>query len=103
MTTASPTSDGESIEFATASEYYDGRDEPDHDGPHFAKTIVWLDQESPLFVCEQCHEHARPLSWTGDGRREDYDEFRAEQYRRLVEDDPVCDVCAGDLPEKVDR
>jgi hypothetical protein len=103
MTTASPNSDGESIEFATASEFFDGRDEPDHGGPHFAKGIVWVDQLTPLFVCDSCHEHVEHLGWTGDGRADDYDEKRAEAYESLMAENPPCDVCAGKLPEKVER
>lgn len=115
MTTASPTTTAESVElsdtdaplrFQTAREYFEGRDparDPNPEAPAFAKAIVWFDQETPLFVCGECHEHVRPLRFEGDGRADDYDERRAEAYRRLFEDAPRCDVCAGELPEKVDR
>lgn len=103
MTTASPTTTAEIVEFTTAAEFFDGQEEPDHDGPHFAKGIVWFDQATPIFCCCDCHEHVAPLRFEGAEQVEDYDEFRAEQYRRLFEEDPTCDVCAGDLPEKVER
>lgn len=102
MTTASPTTDGESIEFATASEFFDGKDEPEHDGQHYAKGILWFDQATPVFACLSCHEEIAHLRFEGDDRREDYDEFRAEQYRRLFEESTACDVCAGRFAEKVD-
>jgi len=107
MTTSSPTTDDESLEFATAAEFF-GEDEiaatdgGEHQGEPYAKGILWYDQATPVFTCLSCHEHVAAHRFAGDGRREDYDEFRAEQYRRLFEDDPRCDVCAGRLPEQVD-
>lgn len=115
MTTASPNTTAETVElsdqhdgtrFQTAAEYFDRRDpqrDPDPDAPAFAKAVVWYDQLTPIFACGECEPHVRPLRFEGDGRADDYDERRAEAYRQLFEDAPRCDVCAGELPEKVDR
>lgn len=106
MNASKPTHD-ESLEFSTAQEFFtrsasEERDR-DPDAPPFAKSIVWIDQLSPLFVCESCHQHVQHLEWTGNGRADDYEEKRAAAYDELFSDDPACDVCAGALPEKVDR
>lgn len=101
MTTAHTPTDGESKEFTTASEYFEGDDEPDHEGPHYAKGIVWYDQARPIFVCCLCHEEMERFRWDGHRKVPDYDEKRAEAYRRLVEDSPPCDVCANTIPEGV--
>jgi len=114
MTTASPTTTAESVElsdddrarFQSAREYFERRDperDPDPDAPAFAKGVVFYDQMTPIFACGECEPHVRPLRFEGDGRADDYDERRAEAYRRLFEDAPRCDVCAGELPKKVDR
>jgi len=116
MTTASPTSTDESKEssdhpaarFQTASEFFDPDEQPETDGggegPAFAKGIVWYDQATPIFCCCRCQQHVADLRFEGDRFDvEDYDEQRSEAYRRLMDDAPRCDVCTGDLPEKVSR
>lgn len=97
----------DTVEFTTASEFFTSGDEPEHDdrapgAPRFAKSVVWVDQLTPLFVCESCHEHVKHLEWTGNGRTDDYEEKRAEAYEALFDDERECDVCAGALPAKVD-
>lgn len=86
----------------TAAEFYDGAAEADDADVRPAKTIVWYDQRTPLFVCEGCHEHARPLRFEGDESAADYDLRRARAYHRLTTRSPPCDVCSGRLPEKVE-
>jgi hypothetical protein len=111
MTTASPTRTAESIEvrFQSAREFFDRRDPDPTDlelrrgGPPLAKGILWYDQATPIFVCLSCSEETQALRFAGDGRVEDPGERRAQAYRRLFAEDPTCDVCAGRLPEKVDR
>lgn len=107
MTTASPTTDEETVEFSTAREYFtratEEHVEREPGAPRFAKSIVWVDQLTPLFVCEECHEHVSHLEWTGDGRATNYEEKRAEAYEALFHDERDCDICAGALPEKMDR
>ncbi|MFC3478728.1 hypothetical protein [Halobacterium litoreum] len=85
-----------------ASDYYAGLEGAESDRTREAKAIVWYDQETPLYVCEACHEHALPLRFAGDVfDASDYEERRAAAYSRLIEDGVACDVCGGCLPEKV--
>jgi len=84
-------------------DYYAGCEEAASGGVRVAKAIIWYDQETPLFVCEACHEHARSVRFAGDAYdADDYETRRASAYRRLYEDSPDCDVCSGRLPEKVE-
>lgn len=111
MTTASPTTETEHVEFTTAREFFDpdhdeqnlDRESADPDRARYAKGCLFYDQSTPLFYCCDCHEHVAPLKWAGDEQVPNYDEVRAAAFRRLFEESPRCDVCAGNLPEKVDR
>lgn len=99
MTATDPTADdskGVTDEYQSALAFYSG-DEPEetYDTPR-AKTILWLDQTKPLFVCSDCNESLRGMEWSGDETREDYDGFRAEMYETLLNSDPECDVCVAD-------
>lgn len=111
--TASNNSDDETVDlsdnrprFQTAREYYESDDRrPDGgEGPTFAKTIVWYDQTTPIFCCCRCHEHVGGLRFEGEHFGvDDYEERRALAYERLMNNAPECDVCAGRLPEMMDR
>jgi len=92
-----------STEFQTAREYFnhDSHTEPDPDAPAHAKSIVWFDQLTPIFVCCDCVEEVRKLRWKGDGQADNYDNLRGRAYEKLFDGDPRCDVCAGYLPELV--
>lgn len=113
MTTASPTSDGDGVEFSdddpranfqSAREFFERESHvEDDDAPNYAHGIVWFDQTTPLFVCCPCHEQVADLRHAGDDRADDPDQVRGRAYRRLFEESPRCDACAGTLPEKVDR
>jgi hypothetical protein len=86
-----------------ASDYYAGREQPETRDLQAAKAIVWYDQRTPLYVCEDCHEHAQPLRFAGDTfDADDYERRRADAYSRLIETGVPCDVCTGRLPEKVE-
>lgn len=103
MTTASPTTDDDGKEFSTkyrrAQEFL--APERDDEGPNRAEAIVWYDQERPIFVCCPCHGEMARLQWEGHRKHPAYDTFRADCYRRLVEQAPACDVCAGTIPDGV--
>jgi hypothetical protein len=95
-----------SSEFVTAAEYF-GVDEVEDrslaaDAPAFAKSIVWYDQATPVFVCEHHHDDTAPLRHTGDEQLENPETVRTRAYEHLLTEGPRCDVCAGTLPEKVD-
>ena len=92
--------------FRTAAEFH-GTTEPtehdrDPDAPNYAKTIVWYDPATPLYVCEGCHEHVAPLQGAGERRVVHVEAVRSAAYRHLMTHDPACDACAGDLAAKVD-
>lgn len=106
--TASPTTDGESIEFSTrfqtATEFFN-REEPAHDRaadePAFAKSVVFYDQATPIFVCTEHHPDVQPLKHEGSETCADPDLVRGEAYTTLFEESPECDVCSNELPAKV--
>lgn len=65
-----------------------------------AKTVIWYDQRTPVYACE---DHADPLDaihW--EGSRFDVDEhetIRAAVHERLFsEKPPECAVCSDSLP-----
>lgn len=103
MTPASLTTQTESIGFSTASDYYNKGREPQGAPPHAAVSIIWYDQATPIFACPVHEPHIRSLRHAGDEQVANYDDRRAEAYRRMFEEGVTCDVCAGKVPEKVDR
>lgn len=94
-------------EFLTAAEYY-GLEEPQprdypEDAPNFAKTIIWYDPATPLYVCEKCYPDVVSIRHSGSREVAHPDEIRSVAYRRLLTQDPVCDACSGTLETKLDR
>lgn len=85
--------------FRPATEYFDP-DIPDPDDGS-AVTVVWYDQETPLFVCEEHYEHVAPLKWEGSARADDYERIRTEARDRLYDDGAPCCVCYDLLPEVI--
>lgn len=113
MTNASPTNNAESVDistvpearFQTASEFLNREQSEDTDreadAPALAKTIIWYDQATPLFVCTEHHDDAAPLRHEGDEQANDPDKVRGEAYVELFEETPTCDICSNSLPFKV--
>lgn len=92
------------VAFTTAADYYSGEEtEQKASDTAFAKGIVWFDQATPIFVCNDCAQECQHLKHQGSATVENYGERRADAYDELLTTDPECQVCAGDLPSEVQR
>lgn len=91
--------------FQSAAEFFDaGETEREDPETPLAKSILWYDAATPVFVCCDHAEVLAPLRFVGDSARpENYDELRAQAYRWLIGAEPACDACAGRLREVLQR
>lgn len=91
--------------FQSAAEFFDaGETEREDPETPLAKSILWYDAATPVFVCCDHAELLDPLRFAGDSDRPaDYEEFRSQAYRWLFGADPQCDACAGRLREVIGR